>query len=462
MNEKLESMEFAGCAPVDEATARRVDEMKKNEEEEMKRRPDKLERDMREASAAAAAARPGASSTGPWINGDLVVIGGSPRRRLESPQHLREFVQDHGRAPLRRRSVDLGRASFWPPHAGSDRLHHVRRFVMPAHARAAPPQDFGFPSDHKAVIAKLKFHEPRIWHTRRYTRKPAGWRPNGDVEDYRELIRDMFTPPRELTITEFASNLHLAAMQMGIARPPPCRVGRSATEDRLSAVLASATAFEEEWRSPADELWFSRHEIEIEKRGTASAEVLEHQRFGGRGSRHLSARPGAMAFLADPAGGIVGPDEVKSRAHWYYAELLNKSSRNKPNLPDSWNKRIMNSSGLDPERMFADRLWNHFGISVLPKMSAPTEPKLLRHIAILLASANLWSLCFPLILGEWSAIWGGSVPCRLPRRALVCRPKTRRHGGVSDNIFSAETLAGIDVRPHQRAASCSAAQGKYL
>lgn len=123
-------------------------------------------------------------------------------------------------------------------------------------------------------------------------------------------------------ITEIASNLHLAAMQTGTARPPPRRIGWSTTEDRLRALLASATASVEERRLAADELWISRHAFEIEKSGTASAQVVEHLRLGRSGSRRLSARVAWLPFLADPAGRVVDPDEIKSRAHRYFAELF--------------------------------------------------------------------------------------------------------------------------------------------
>lgn len=67
----------------------------------------------------------------------------------------------------------------------------------------------------------------------------------------------------------------------------------------------------------------------------------------------------------------------------------------------AFNMRIMNQPELDSHGNIAGPTWDRFDISLLPKANAPTACKALRPIAILLASAKLWSRCFFSILGEY-------------------------------------------------------------
>lgn len=65
-------------------------------------------------------------------------------------------------------------------------------------ARVVPARELGFPSDHNAIITRFKFREPRRLRMRRYTRKPVGWRPEGDGTDYRMLTAELFGSQREI------------------------------------------------------------------------------------------------------------------------------------------------------------------------------------------------------------------------------------------------------------------------
>lgn len=90
-----------------------------------------------------------------------------------------------------------------------------------------------------------------------------------------------------------------------------------------------------------------------------------------------------------PRGKTCGDDnivtlmpEACNSADWFCAVAFNQRVANTP-------------AGGDPGRIGAGPIWDAFKIRLLSKCDAPTQLRFLRPIAILLASAKLWSrACF--------------------------------------------------------------------
>lgn len=181
--------------------------------------------------------------------------------------------------------------------------------------------------------------------------------------------------------------------------------------------------------------------------------VLTHLRHGGWGAPHLNSRHSSMPFLEDDSGvRVLDVGSIQAQAQKYYSNLFESPlaehvkkdamvteapeadqtdnviamgcgltvdivRRARQSLkvgktcgtggfvtemfrdPDAadwqwttaFNARIMNAKAEDTVGIIGDTVWDRFGVSLLPKENAPTKFKLLRPIAILLASARLWS-----------------------------------------------------------------------
>lgn len=207
-------------------------------------------------------------------------------------------------------------------------------------------------------------------------------------------------------------------------------------------------ASDTERRWTIEQFWDRRHVSEIERCTRAKERMFAHLREGGWGSQHLSARYMCMHFLSNPDGRVVHSSQIRLRVQMHSAGLfgsppkdfldqdaqLNELLKEEQlgNIPTqctistehvrdarwslksrktdgeytlvaefarhrdaadwiraAFNRRIMISADLDPHGVFADPVWCRFGASLLPQANAPMEFKLLRPIAILMASARL-------------------------------------------------------------------------
>lgn len=87
------------------------------------------------------------------------------------------------------------------------------------------------------------------------------------------------------------------------------------------------------------------------------------------------------ARLSMRSGKTCGDDMV-------VAEMVRETEGADWHWAASFNARIMNSTADDSHGVIADDVWDQFGVSLLPKIYAPTQFKSLQPIAILRASAK--------------------------------------------------------------------------
>lgn len=319
----------------------------------------------------------------------------------------------------------------------------------------------GVPTDHTAIFARFIFKNDPSQHYLSQGKKPIGWRPY-DSEAYKQATEEHFPEGRIMTMQDIAARLAALADSMGSSRRhPPRPAGTSSTDERLRAIIRCASSSPAERQAAVEELWRCRTRIESEKLFDSSAHVMKHLRLGGWGAQHLTARHACMPYSDDSGEKILDVGSIQERAQQYYAGLFEsppqehleadamvaqaleegqvanmttQSSvivdtvrRARLALRDgktcgadmlvaevlkgtghadwqwavAFNTRIMNSEDVDPCGIIADPIWDRFDVSLLPKANAPTAFKMLRPIAILLASAKLWSRCFFTILGEY-------------------------------------------------------------
>lgn len=357
-------------------------------------------------------------------------------------------------------------------------------FGMADLARVVPAEDLGLPSDHKAVITRFRFRGPRLLRLRRYTKKPIGWRPTGDGNDYRMLTQMVFDPPSELMITQIAVRVQQAAMQAGTAHPQPRRDGWNVAEARLRAVIASATTSEEKRRCATDALWSSRHAIEAEESST-SAHVRPSETWS-LGKSSSERAPCFYALFGRPRRADRRSRRFETRAHRYSADLFvafpqeflaedaERAQLLEQEQVDSltpectisteriraasgslkqrrmrgadfvvagivretesadwcragaFNRRIMNSRDLDA--IWGDRgscvgpLWRHTPTEVV----GPDRVQTLTPECHSTGERTLWSRCFFLNLGEYVRCGMFPVPPRLSSGTFVCGVRDRR------------------------------------
>lgn len=235
-----------------------------------------------------------------------------------------------------------------------------------------------------------------------------------------------------------------------------CRKRNAAgTSERLRGILRDRRSAQFEVDHAHAEMWRLRHHIQAEKQATKSMYHLSNQKAGGWGQRHLTRGFPDMPFLATARGPELSATNIGQLASEYYSSLfaqrpaefaaedaavdaqlaidqigshadgcfsVDDIRRARHSLPRgktcgddnvvtemletcdfadwfravAFNQRLANPPATeDAGGIGADPIWGAFKIRLLSKCDAPQQFRFLRPIAILLASAMMWSnACF--------------------------------------------------------------------
>lgn len=318
--------------------------------------------------------------------------------------------------------------------------------------------DIGFPTDHAMLVATCEV-DRRI-HVRTRMRKPIGRNPTS-FEGYNEETFNFFHERGTMTISEIFKELGRIASRSGA---PQRKMPRLASASSRRGSAPSSEVRSARRCSDAQRSW-CRRQIESEKKPPWSAHAMSHPRGESWGA-HL--KPRLACVLSESGENTRDSGSIQAGAHKYYSTLFERvkpehlhrdalvtealrehrsanttseSSVNtellrRANLPlkprETWgadsvvaemlsdcdradwqwavafNLCVMNAPELDSRGVVADAPWGRFDISLLPNANAPVALNMLRPIAILLASAKLWSRCSFTILGDYD------VQCSAP------------------------------------------------
>lgn len=302
-----------------------------------------------------------------------------------------------------------------------------------------------FATDHSILLSSVRLPaRPQL--SSRSPRKPfTGWTPQDPSQHCTEIalaLGGKSTTP----ISRLSDVIFSAARQPATVATRRNALGPTPTEARIAQATTPGAAQERQ-------IWEHRIAIRKERERARAEHVVFHMRLGGWGIQHLVGRHAEMPFLLKDSGErITCTDQIRAEAQSYCsglferpdsrfaeedvqleAKLLEDQVGNlhdvgatfsqesvrqarlslKPRktcgqdqvvpemlreaAPADWrwaavfNARIANDP--DAREIIEDLVWDSFDVSLLAKASPPKAFNLLRPIAVLLASAKLWSRC---------------------------------------------------------------------